>query len=81
MATDLLYGLYERSLVNQLYFIKEVAASLSPVRLSRLAKSESYREYGFTHCKAMMLPLFKTKEKFCLWTKLGSFTLSVALKF
>jgi hypothetical protein len=23
-------------------------------------------KFGFTHCKAMMLPLFALKEKFCL---------------
>ena len=28
---------------------------------------------GFTHCKAMMLPLFEIKGKILSWTKLGSF--------
>ena len=32
----------------------------------RPKKAQSCTQDGFTHCKAMMLPLFKAQEKFCL---------------
>ena len=38
------------------------------------ALGEPFDDYGFTHCKAMMLPLFNKKEKFC-WCKIRQFHL------